>query len=257
MTPFSAAYAENYDSLYREKDYAAECAFLEHAFANSAGRPVKSVLDLGCGTGGHALPLARKGFRLTGVDLSAQMIELARDKAKTAGLGDQIRFETGDLRTFSAKETFDAVICLFAVLSYQTDNQGFLDSLVNMKRHLAPGGLLICDFWYGPSVLTHPPADRCKTIENNGRRLLRLTTPELRAAENVVEIRYQLLEIAGRELKSEATELHRIRYFFKPELEFFFAQAGLAILECIPSFRSGQPLTPDDWTVMIVAQAHG
>jgi len=56
MTVFNA-YASSYDGLYRDKDYEAECDFLEQIFARYARAPIRTILDLGCGTGGHALAL--------------------------------------------------------------------------------------------------------------------------------------------------------------------------------------------------------
>jgi predicted TPR repeat methyltransferase len=79
MTPFTENYANQYDRLYRDKDYAAECDFLETLFAQAA-TPVRRILDLGCGTGGHALPLAQRGLHVTGVDLSAGMLAFAQTR---------------------------------------------------------------------------------------------------------------------------------------------------------------------------------
>jgi SAM-dependent methyltransferase len=253
MSVFSTAYAGCYDSVYREKDYEAECAFLHEAFSRHSHRRVESVLDLGCGTGGHALPLARSGLTVVGVDRAPRMLEVARTKAKSANLENRTLFHEGDLETYSAGKKFDAVVCLFSVLSYQTDNRALLNSLLNMKRHLNPGGLLICDFWYGPSVLMQPPSDRFKIIEEPGKRIVRLSHPLLDTSRNVVTIDYRFFEIHGSEIKSEATETHVIRYFFIPEINFLFEQAGLAMRDFHPSFQPGQPVTPNDWTVMAVA----
>jgi len=142
-------------------------------------------------------------------------------------------------------------------LSYQTETQAVLDSLLNMKRHLNPGGLLICDFWYGPSVLTQPPTDRFKVIEEPGVRIIRLSHPVLDTRENRVTIEYRLFEIRGSEITSEAVETHAVRYFFGPEIHFLFAQAGLVMRGFHPSFRPDQQVTPNDWTVMAVGSPAG
>jgi ubiquinone/menaquinone biosynthesis C-methylase UbiE len=60
---FGPAYASAYDAFYADKDYNAECDLIEGAFRRHATQPVSSVLDLGCGTGNHALRLARRGYR--------------------------------------------------------------------------------------------------------------------------------------------------------------------------------------------------
>jgi len=66
-------YANYYDALYREKDYKKECDFLEQIWEVSS-EPISRVLDLGCGTGGHALPLAQRGYHVTGGNRSEQML---------------------------------------------------------------------------------------------------------------------------------------------------------------------------------------
>jgi len=60
-------YASAYDFLYQDKDYEKECDFIESIFVRYSGN-VKRVLDLGCGTGGHALILVRRGYHIVGVD---------------------------------------------------------------------------------------------------------------------------------------------------------------------------------------------
>ena len=77
MTVFGS-YAQFYDILYQDKDYEAECDFLEQIFDRYAPGPVRTILDLGCGTGGHTLPLARRGYEVVGVDRSEKMLAEAR-----------------------------------------------------------------------------------------------------------------------------------------------------------------------------------
>ena len=84
MMVFGKEYADAYDYLYQDKDYKKECDFLEEIFSKfSSG--VKSVLDLGCGTGGHAAILAKRGYQVVGVDRSEEMIEIAKKKTKDIG----------------------------------------------------------------------------------------------------------------------------------------------------------------------------
>ena len=72
MTVFGKTYASAYDAMYAEKDYEGEVDLLEAAFERFGSR-VESVLDLGCGTGNHLAPLARRGYEVAGVDRSADI----------------------------------------------------------------------------------------------------------------------------------------------------------------------------------------
>src|SRR2546426_1685446 len=95
--PFGHSYAEMYDALYSSKDYEGECNRLEAAFRLTQ-RDVRSVLDLDCGTGSHAIPLARQGYRVHGVDRSADMLQRARGDTTQIG-GPELQFAVGHFRT--------------------------------------------------------------------------------------------------------------------------------------------------------------
>jgi len=70
------------DNLYHNKDYIGECAFLEEIFHKYYKKSIKTILDLGCGSGSHALVLSKKGYQITGVDLSSKMVEITKRKEK-------------------------------------------------------------------------------------------------------------------------------------------------------------------------------
>ena len=111
-------YAKYYNDLYRDKDYAAECSFLADVFATYSPDPVKTVLDLGCATGGHALLLAERGLEVTGLGLSEQMLAEAQHRAQNSNL-NKITFRQADIRNFDLGSRLDAVIAMFAVVGYQ------------------------------------------------------------------------------------------------------------------------------------------
>lgn len=75
-------YSNYYDTLYEDKNYGAECDFIETIFSKFYLAPVKHILDLGCGTGGHAIPLAQRGYHVTGIDRSEEMLKKAEEKAR-------------------------------------------------------------------------------------------------------------------------------------------------------------------------------
>jgi SAM-dependent methyltransferase len=241
--------------LYKEKDYEAECDFLEELFRRYHGRGIKNILDLGCGTGGHALPLARRGYKVHGIDLSVTMTAIAKDKANVQGLSERIWFETGNIQNVNLGKKFDAVICMFAVIGYQISNEELFAVLQNVRKHLKPKGLFICDFWYGPAVLKERPTERIKILNEKEDRIMRIARPEIDTQKNVVVVSYHLLRLRGIKLLEETRESHEMRYLFKPEIDFMLSQAGMQLVHFCPFGSPEQEAGEETWNVAAIAQA--
>jgi len=104
--------------------------------------PGASLVDLGCGRGRHTIPLSLKGFRVTGVDLSDVMLNLARERASRERA--TVEWVREDMRTFIRPGAFDACLSLFTSFGYFCDeeNQGVL---TNMARSLKESGVFLLD----------------------------------------------------------------------------------------------------------------
>ncbi len=252
---FRTTYASTYDLLYKEKNYEAECDFLEELFRRYNGKDIKHLLDMGCGTGGHAIPLARRGYKVSGIDHSPEMVAIAKQKAEAQGLSDHIRFETGNIRNAELKNIFDAVICMFAVIGYQTSNDDLFATLQTVRNHLKPKGLFICDFWYGPAVLKQRPSERIKFLHEEEDRIIRIASPEIDTQKNLATISYHLLRLRGVQLVEETQELHQMRYLFQPEIEFFLSQSRMKLVHICPFMQLNDAVSEDTWNVTAVAQA--
>jgi SAM-dependent methyltransferase len=255
---FGSVYANHYDLFYRHKDYAAECDFLETIFERFASAPIHSVLDLGCGTGDHALPLAERGYAVTGVDRSQEMLTMARSKAAESAStsGDRsLVFHHADIRKLELGKTFDAVIMMFAVLGYQTANDDLAAALAAVRRHLVSGGLFVADFWYGPAVLAQRPGDRVREWSENGDRVFRLTHSELDVTQHTVYVRFRVEHLRGTQVIAEAEEEHPVRFFFPQELAYFAAQAGLEQIHLCPFLNLDGHADETSWNVSVVMRA--
>jgi SAM-dependent methyltransferase len=248
-----ADYARYYDLLYKDKNYAEESAFVMERLAAHGCRP-KSVLELGCGSGGHAFPLAELGHTVYGIDLSATMVEMAHHRASKAApeIKSRLDFQVGDVRTYRAGRKFDAAVSLFHVLSYQTSNDDVRAMLCTAREHLTPGGLFLADFWYGPGVLSDRPTRREKKLEGNGLRVSRLCEPILHCNRNVVDVHY---EISATESStgqmSQARERHPMRYFFLPELLLLAESSGMEVIE-YGEWLTGKEPTFASWNAYVV-----
>jgi SAM-dependent methyltransferase len=176
------------------------------------------------------------------------MLERARQRA--AERGTSVRFERGDIASADLGRTFDAAVLLFAVLGYQTETHDVISTLANARRHLAPGGLLALDVWYGPGVLAERPSERVKVVERIERRST--GTLDSRRHLCVVDFAVRRLDDASAE---PTTESHPMRFFFPLELEHYLEHAGFELVRLggFPEFER----EPDDttWTVMALARA--
>ena len=223
---FEGGYARLYDAMYATKDYARECDAVEEALRRHGdGGTYRTILDLGCGTGNHDLVLARRGYEVTGVDLSSDMVTLARRKAADAGLG--AAFATGDMRAADLGRRFDAVLVMFAALGYQTEDDDVRATLGTIRRHLRPGGVVLFDVWNAETVLREGARDRLTVVERPGYQLIKAATRRLRPGTAVVDVRMRVWELEGSTLAGTADESHRMRAFTREELERFLADAGL------------------------------
>ncbi len=255
MSVFNSLYAGQYDQLYAEKNYNIECDLVLEAARRHLGRAPATVLDVGCGTGAHAIELARRGHAVTGVDLSQAMLDRAAQKAAALDAAQRPAFLQGDARSFSTGRTHDLAIMMFAVVGYLTSNDDVLAGLRNIRAHLAPGALFVCDFWYGPSVLSVRPTDRVRVLETAEGRVIRAASTTLDIARHTADVTFRLWTLQGERLAGETTETHRMRYFFPQEFALFLQSAGFEAcsMSAFPSLDA--PLSDQTWNALVVARA--
>lgn len=248
---FKAAYAGAYDDLYRDKDYEKECDYVEALFHKYSYRP-KSILDLGCGTGGHALILAARGYEVTGVDRSAAMLEIARKKAKDQRLN--IDFIEGDITRLSLDAQYDAVLSMFAVMGYQITNATFAAACKLAKQALVPGGMFLFDCWNGHAVIADRPVPRIREITaGSGETIIRFTVPELDIMNQTVNVKFRVWKITGNTF-AETSETHPMRFLFPLEARYFLEAAGFGAVDCYPFLETNRALVEQDWNMMVVGK---
>ena len=123
-----------------EKRAPAECDFVVSTLELEPG---SRVLDLCCGQGRHAVELARRGFQVTGLDLSEYLLGLARQKAEQAGI--EVELVRGDMRDLPWRSEFDAVINMFTSFGYLESEEEDERVLRAVHEALRPGGRMLLD----------------------------------------------------------------------------------------------------------------
>lgn len=260
MTVFGA-YSQYYDLLYKDKDYAAEADYVR-ALIEQHRPGARSLLDLGCGTGRHALLLAANGYAVTGVDRSPEMLATARaqlaaasseQRTKLASSGSAPQFVEGDVRSVRTGQTFDVVVSLFHVMSYQVSNADLKAALRTAKEHLKPGGVFIFDCWYGPTVLSERPSVRKLQLENEQIAVTRVAQPVSHPTLNTVDVNFHVTILNKQSgAVDELHETHSMRYLFSPEIELLLEASGLTLKDSL-EFRTNRPLGFDTWSAVFVA----
>jgi len=246
-------YSQYYDLLYKDKDYQGETDFIHSLIQKNHPSP-KTVLNLGCGTGAHDFLLSKYGYECVGVDLSNDMLAMAKEKQKRLS-NSSVSFHQGDVRTVRLNKKFDVVVSLFHVLSYQVTNDDVMKMLQTVKEHLNPGGIFIVDFWYGPAVLTEQPSVKVKRLENEAIKVVRIAEPKIDVNKNFVDVNYSItIEEKATHVFSSLYESHRMRYFFLPELEQYLHLQQLPILSSA-KWMTTEPPSTDSWGVHVIAKA--
>jgi SAM-dependent methyltransferase len=247
---FGSGYATSYDLLYADKDYASECDLIERLIRRYGLKPTRTILDLGCGTGNHSLPLAERGYVVVGVDRSDAMLRQLRSKTRT-----DATFQTGDIRSIDLGKQFDCALMMFAVLGYQLENADILSTLENARRHLLPGGILIFDVWYGPAVLHLRPSERAKVIPTEGGQLVRFASGNLDVLRQVCTVNYQVWRIQDDHVIARVDESHQMRYFFPMEIALLLKSTGFNALRLGAFPESDRDPDENTWNIVVVAQA--
>lgn len=251
-------YSAYYNLLYKDKDYKSEVNYIDMMIKKYLPK-AQSILDLGCGTGKHDFLLAEKGYHVSGVDRSKDMLAEANKqlellKSSNPPAANKLDFHQGDIRSFRLKKRFDVIILLFHVISYQITNEDLLLSFETILNHLKPEGIIIFDFWYAPTVMSVQPSVRVKRLEDDKIRITRIAEPVIHHRENIVDVNYQIF-IQNKEssLVKELNEHHRMRYLSEPEINLLLSQKGFEIIDAA-EFLSHKPLGANTWSACIIGK---
>lgn len=248
---FDKNYAAIYDLLYETKDYEGECDFLEAIF-RKYNKNVKTILDLGCGTGGHMRILSKRGYQVVGIERSEYMLNLGKEKMKNENIaGEMIQ---GDICSFNIGRQFDAVVAMFAVMGYQQTNQQLALAFKTAFNHVKPSGIFIFDGWYGPGVLADRPTRILKRIKKGNKEFLRYTDPVLDTESHTVEVKFKFWVEKDNHILSKDDESHTLRFFFPREVEYYLEVAGFKQVDFCPFMKVDQKLDESVWNMTAIGR---
>ena len=251
MKQFGNLYSQYYDLLYRDKNYIAEVNYIIKLIKENMNQS-KTLLDMGCGTGKHAELLSDNGYIVHGIDISEDMLKIAKNRSKNKE--DKLLFSNSNIQDLNLNKKFDVVVSLFHVMNYQNSDNELIKAFKVAKEHLKNDGIFIFDFWYGPAVLADLPVKRINRFENEKIKVTRIAEPVIYTDKNLVDVNYDIfIKELGSKKIVEKEELHKIRYFFDSELDIICKKVGFVIKK---KFEWMSDKNPDlnSWNVVWVVK---
>ncbi|HPA56597.1 MAG TPA: class I SAM-dependent methyltransferase [bacterium] len=241
-------YGKTYDNECFTQGTIGECDFLETEF--NFDKSLK-ILDVGCGTGRHAIELTKRGYNVTGIDLSESQLERAREKATEAGF--DIKFLKADARNLPFNEEFDAAIMLceggFPLM--ETDEMNF-EILKNVSRSLNKNGKLIFTTLNGLFPLYHSVEQFCDSTKGEGNATYRSNTFDLMTFRdhNITE----LVDDLGNKKTLDCNE----RYYVPSEITWLLKTLGFSKIEIfgakLGAFSRSDKLTTEDFEMLVIGE---
>lgn len=207
-------WARYYDLIYeRWMDYESQCNQLKSLFEETGVPEGGRILDLGCGTGGHAIPLAAMGYRVTGIDNSKPMVEIAAKKA--GGLPAEFLYQ--DMRDLDLPGGFDVAICMFGGFGHITGVADVRRALRGVSSLLLPGAPLIFEYWTIGGV--KPEHTASEAVEQDGLKIIRLARSAFDPTTNILDIRFEFTVRREDQVVEQFLVKSSIRIYERGEME--------------------------------------
>jgi len=249
--PYTKPFADYYDMRADELTKTAhEIEFFEFVFDRFARIPVSRILDVGCGTGRHSIPLMQEGYQVTGVDSSQNMLDMFSKKAEKANLETHIL--QMDMREIDFIKEFDAIICMNTVFLYLLTDEDISQTLGAFYTALKPGGAVIIDIMNFLSLLGRYKENVVEIYTKDGVDFERAIKHSI---ENVPAI-WNHHEFGIIEDGSKTTtyrELHRFRMLNYNEMRNFLYEAGFSEVRCFGDSTSREEAEGSSKELIFVA----
>lgn len=236
-------YAKYYNLLYGDKDYSAEVDYVIKQLKKFAPT-AKNLLEFGSGTGAHGILFQKAGYTVLGLERSEDMVT----EARLRGFECQVT----DIRNFELNKKYDAVISLFHVVSYLTNNVALINTFRNANKHLKEQGIFLFDVWYTPAVYEQKALPRIKKMQNKELAVTRFAEPKIDINNNIVDVQFS---VYAKELDTghtnELYESHAMRHFSIPEIGLLAELTGFEILKA-EEFLTGNEPSEKTWGVCFI-----
>jgi len=243
---------ENFGYQYDFEDFtrgtSGECDFIEREVNYEKGI---RILDIGCGTGRHCIELAKRYYRVTGIDISDSMLKRAKDKAAKQNLS--IEFKKIDARNLPYVEEFDLImlICEGAFPLMETDEMNYL-ILKNAANALKSNGRLIFTTLNGLFPLTHSVKDFLASTKKEG------TDKYIDDRLDLMTLRYHKTSIVVDDLGNNKKIESNKRYYMPSEITWLLKSLNFRNISIhganLGAFSRNDKLTTEDFEMLVIAE---
>lgn len=246
-------HAELYDLFYAEKPYLEESEFIHHCL-QTYGNDVKTVLELACGTGTHALMLEELGYEISATDYSSDMLTQAQRKGKSSN--SRVKFQLKDMRNLETPQNkWDAVICLFDSIGYVATNKNIQDVLNGVRRQLNPGGLFIFEFWHAAAMLKNYDPLRIRRWPIPDGEIVRISETSIDYTLQLCSVIYTIYELMNNGSYQTITETQINRFFLVQEMAQFLKLSNFLPLKWFSGYKIDETIDSLVWHIVCVASA--
>jgi SAM-dependent methyltransferase len=198
-------------------------------YSEFARQHPEGVLELACGTGQLAVPIAGSGIRAVGLDRSAAMLAIARTRAKAAGV--TCDFVEGDMRAFDLGDRFGLVFVARNSLLHLSSTEDIVATFRAVRSHLVPGGIFAFDvFNPDPSILARPTGQRFPVMSVETSPFGRLTVEGSHDYDAARQVDRGTWFVSTDDQPERWVVLVEVRSIFPQELPLLLEAGGLRLL---------------------------
>lgn len=244
---FEDELAEFYDFMRNFRDYDLEAKFAADVISRSSPN-AKNILDIFCGTGQHAIKMAERGYTVTGIDASRDMLNIAQSKTDSAGV--LVSYECTDIKGFKPQEQYDASYCLGYTFLYMLTHNDVLDFFHTVSKVLVPGGMLLVDFINGWSFLKESERDKF-FYQSEEVQISQFEQLTLNKKERLIHIDYcYLIDRFNGDVKTIYAE-ENLRIFFDDEVQSLMSMCGFENIRAYSDYSTEENSTRDPHIVIV------
>ncbi len=240
---FYTKLAKYYDILHSYIDYKKEAGFILEIINKYVSPGQNNFLDMCCGTGEHIKYLRKNNFKITGADLSKEMIEIARQK------NPRTDFVQANMKIFTSKRKFDIILCYFNSILYNKTSADLSETLSNFFSLLLDGGILIFD-GVDKSIGLNPQQaifgkagyifrTRWDHREDNGKEWIE------------VDMEFEIRESSKLQ---KVKDVHKLGAFNLDEIKNIAESSGFQVDILEPNKVPLENLNPDSWRGVFVCR---